>query len=63
MKPISRHRIRHKSDRGKGNSELSFVVDKNGVDRGGRAFTFCLQAISGKSNPLPGGMIIALTLS
>jgi hypothetical protein len=63
MKPISRHRIRHQSNREKGISELSFVVDKDGVNRGGRAFTFCLQAISGEGNTLSGGMIIALTLS
>jgi hypothetical protein len=48
-KPVSKHVIRHKPGRGKGILEIHFVVDRNGVDNGGRAFSFCMQAKSGKS--------------
>ena len=55
-KPISKYHVEHRSSRSRDNdhniSELSFVVDKNGVDRGGRAFTFCLQPMGSMTMPL-----------
>ena len=47
-KPVSKHVIGHKAGQEKGNLDLSFVVDKEGVDSGGRAFSFCLRATSGE---------------
>jgi len=46
-KPISKHDIRHRAVQGNEILELSFAVDRNGVDNGGRSFTFPLQAKSG----------------
>ena len=55
-KPISKYRVEHRSSRSRdnnhNNSELSFVVDKNGVDSGGRSFTFCLQPMGSMTMPL-----------
>lgn len=47
-KPVSKHVMRHKNGRRKGILELSFTVDRNGVQNSGRAFTFCLQVEGGK---------------
>lgn len=48
-RPISAYRMRHKVLYTNEISELSFVVDQNGVLNGGKAFLFCLQNTSGKS--------------
>lgn len=45
-KPISKYRMRHKVPYTDEISELSFVVDQNGVLNGGRSFLFCLQNTS-----------------
>ncbi|KAE8396135.1 heterokaryon incompatibility protein-domain-containing protein [Aspergillus alliaceus] len=44
-KSISQYYMRHLSPEKNGLIELDFVVDKNGVDRKGRLFTFFLQNI------------------
>jgi hypothetical protein len=47
-KPISRYHIKHCSDLGAA-QELSFVVDKDGVNRGGSSFEFHLLRIEGET--------------
>lgn len=61
INPISQYDIRHKSRRSRDNiyniSELSFVVDKSGVNNGGRAFTFCLQPMRSETTTLTNGIL------
>ena len=52
LKPISKYHMRHKVLYTNEISELSFVIDRNGVLNGGRAFLFCLQNTSGKSKAM-----------
>lgn len=64
LKPISQHSIKHRSTRSRDNihniSELSLVIDKNGVsNNGGRLLMFCLLPM--KSMTTPGLHIMALT--
>ncbi|KAF2472698.1 uncharacterized protein BDR25DRAFT_353021 [Lindgomyces ingoldianus] len=51
-KPYSKHRMRHKVLYTNQISELSFVVDRNGVLNGVQGFLFCLQTTSDGHNLL-----------
>ena len=57
-KAISQYNIRHEPTQGGDNnyniSELSFTVNKNGIDHGGTAVTFCLQPRRIETTPLSG---------
>lgn len=57
-KAISQYNIRHKPTRWRDNiyniSELSFTVNKNGIDHGGKEITFCLQPRRSETTPLSG---------
>ena len=61
MSPISQYSIRHRSSRSRDNiyniSELSLVVDKNGVGNGGLLFMFCLQPMRSETSPLTDGRL------